>query len=244
MYYIYLITNQVNGKNYIGQRKCPKNKFPETDTKYMGSGLNINRAFEKYGMQNFSKSILAVAHTKENIDILEKVFIALYRAEGKVEYNIADGGTGGNLGEECNKRISLSLKGHIVSEESKKKNSVSHKGRTSPNKGKKTSEETKRKQSMAHKRKAGHPVSEEVRKKISATLKGHPVSEEVRKKISEKTKMAMNKDVCQKISEKNKERFQKLEQRKKLSDAHKGKKLSEEHKRHISESLRRKYNEL
>ena len=31
---------------------------------------------------------------------------------------------------------------------------------------------------------------------------GHPVSEEVRKKISEKTKMAMNKDVCQKISEK------------------------------------------
>lgn len=74
--------------------------------------------------------------------------------------------------------------------------------------GKKTSEETKRKQSMAHKGKAGHPVSEEVRKKIS-----------------EKTKMAMNKDVCQKISEKNKERFQKLEQRKKLSDAHKGKKI-------------------
>lgn len=103
----------------------------------MGSGLNINRAFEKYGMQNFSKSILAVAHTKENINILEKVFIALYRAEGKAEYNIADGGQGGDLGEECNKRISLSLKGHIVSEESKKKNSVSHKGRTSPNKGKK-----------------------------------------------------------------------------------------------------------
>lgn len=174
----------------------------------MGSGLNINRAFEKYGMQNFSKSILAVEHTKENINILEKVFIALYRAEGKAEYNIADGGQGGDLGEECNKRISLSLKGHIVSEESKKKNSVSHKGRTSPNKGKKTSEETKRKQSMAHKGKAGHSVSEEVRKKIS-----------------EKTKMAMNKDVCQKISEKNKERFQKLEQRKKLSDAHKGKKI-------------------
>ena len=48
------------------------------------------------------------------------MFIALYRAEGKAEYNIANGEQGGDLGEECNKRIALSLKGHIVSEESKK----------------------------------------------------------------------------------------------------------------------------
>ena len=79
MYYIYLITNKVNDKTYIGQRKCPANKFPEQDIKYMGSGYRLQFAQEKYGIENFSKEILAVAETQENIDILERVFIALYR---------------------------------------------------------------------------------------------------------------------------------------------------------------------
>lgn len=28
MFYIYRITNNINGKTYVGQRKCPKNKTP------------------------------------------------------------------------------------------------------------------------------------------------------------------------------------------------------------------------
>ena len=54
MFYIYCITNNINGKNYIGQRKCPANKTPETD-KYMGSGCKLKFAKEKYGLENFSK---------------------------------------------------------------------------------------------------------------------------------------------------------------------------------------------
>lgn len=93
MYYIYCITNNINERTYIGQRKCPKSKTPEIDL-YMGSGVLLRRAFEKYGKENFSKTILAVTETKENIDVLERVFIAMYRAEGEAEYNIADGGEG------------------------------------------------------------------------------------------------------------------------------------------------------
>ena len=48
MHYIYEITNNINGKTYIGQRKCPKNKLPETDIKYMGSGVYIKNAMKKY----------------------------------------------------------------------------------------------------------------------------------------------------------------------------------------------------
>ena len=77
IYYIYLITNKVNNKTYIGQRKCPINKFPEQDIGYMSSGKIILQAFQKYGIENFSKEILAVAHTKQNINVLEKVFISL-----------------------------------------------------------------------------------------------------------------------------------------------------------------------
>ena len=95
MYYIYEIKNKINGKSYIGQRKCPKNKEPEID-RYMGSGTYLSRAKEKYGIENFEKKIIAICETSKNADILEKIFIALYRAEGKAEYNIADGGDGGN----------------------------------------------------------------------------------------------------------------------------------------------------
>lgn len=35
-YYIYEITYKGDGRNYIGQRKCPIKKIPETDTSYMG----------------------------------------------------------------------------------------------------------------------------------------------------------------------------------------------------------------
>lgn len=55
MFYIYEITNNLNGKTYIGQRKCPENKLPETD-KYMGSGVYLRNAKKKYGIQNFSKN--------------------------------------------------------------------------------------------------------------------------------------------------------------------------------------------
>lgn len=76
MYYSYCITNLVNNKTYIGQRKCPKNKTPETDS-YMGSGVYLKNAKEKYGLKNFEKKIIAICETRENIDILEKVFIKL-----------------------------------------------------------------------------------------------------------------------------------------------------------------------
>lgn len=171
MYYIYLITNQVNGKNYIGQRKCPKNKFPETDIKYMGSGYRLQFAQEKYGIENFSKEILAVAETQENIDILERVFIALYRQAGKAEYNVCDGGQirfSGKFAESRNNKISVHNSRYWLG----KKRSVETCIKLSKaNKGKHLSEETKQKMSISMKGKR-HKVSEETKQKISKTLKG------------------------------------------------------------------------
>ena len=114
-YYIYEIKNKINGKTYIGQRKCPKNKFPDTDVKYMRSGKFIKNSENKYGLENFTKSILAITETKENINILEKFFIALYRKEGKAEYNISCGGDGG-----CGSGILNPFYGKKHSEETKK----------------------------------------------------------------------------------------------------------------------------
>ena len=67
MFYIYEIINKINGKTYIGQRLCPKNKSPETD-KYMGSGVYLRNAKKKYGIENFSKKIIAICETQENAE--------------------------------------------------------------------------------------------------------------------------------------------------------------------------------
>ena len=235
MYYIYEIKNNINDKTYIGQHKT-KN----LNDSYMGSGVILSKAFEKYGLGNFSKKVIAICETKENANILEKIFIKLYREVGKAEYNISNGGDGGNQGDECNKRISKSLMGHPVSEETRNKISESHKGRVGSCKGKHLSEEHKRKISESHKGKKHKPLSEETRKKISEKLKNHSVSEETKRKISENTKLGMTDDVCKKISESNIKRFNNPENRKKLSESHKGKHLSEETRKKISEKLKGK----
>ena len=123
MFYIYEITNAINDKTYIGQHETSN----LADT-YMGSGRYLKNAKKKYGIENFSKKIIAICETQENADILEKVFISLYRMEGKAEYNIAEGGYGGNPFEFMSKerkveirlKISKSNKGKHHTEETKK----------------------------------------------------------------------------------------------------------------------------
>ena len=92
-YYIYYISNLINGKTYIGQHKT--NNLNDS---YMGSGKILHKAYKKYGKENFTKTIIAITETQENANILEKVFIKLYREIGKAEYNLATGGTGGQDG--------------------------------------------------------------------------------------------------------------------------------------------------
>ena len=145
MYYIYRITNKINGKTYIGQHK-----YKGLDDNYMGSGKLVKRAQKKYGMENFEKEILySCIQYKATADDVERFAIAKERAIGKAEYNIADGGQGGNLGEEVNKKL---------------------RGENNPFYGKRHSEETRRKISEAHK---GKKLSEETKKNIAESLKGN-----------------------------------------------------------------------
>lgn len=166
MYYIYRITNKVNGKTYIGQHK-----YKKLNDRYMGSGKLLAKAKKKYGKENFVKEILVFnVLRKEHADLLEITFIASERAKGKAEYNIAEGGQGGspNKGkphsEEWKKKLSDSLKG-----KKKPPRSEEHKGKPGNFKGKHHSEETRRK--IAEGNKMKH-VSEESKRKISAAKKG------------------------------------------------------------------------
>ena len=138
MYYIYLIINKVNGKTYIGQHKSSKEWYED---KYMGSGKLLKKAKIKYGIENFEKFLIQYCSTKDETNKSERFWIAEYRRRCKAEYNIADGGQGGNVkgnsvSEETKRKISESLKGnqrhkgHHHTDETKRMISESKKGKS------------------------------------------------------------------------------------------------------------------
>lgn len=185
-HYIYLITNNINNKKYIGKRSC---HCPIELDGYMGSGTLLHRAFEKYGIENFSKHILLVCDSEEQAFEEEKKAIELVNAtKNPMYYNIAEGGQGGNLiagyteeqMKEFKKKVSESMKGKTFVEQHKNKISESMKDRI-------FSEEHRRKISENHGMKGktgelspmyGRTFSEETRKKMSESRKGelHPRS--------------------------------------------------------------------
>lgn len=127
-HYVYEITNLINGKKYIGKRSC---HCPIEEDKYMGSGTNLKRAFNKYGKENFHKRIIAICDTIDDAYKLEEKYITLAGAvKSDKYYNLAGGGRGTGVGENS------PMWGKKLSEETKLKISKANIGR-------KLSEQTK-----------------------------------------------------------------------------------------------------
>jgi hypothetical protein len=88
IHYIYLTTNLVNNKKYIGQRKLPVNCKVEND-KYLGSGTLLLKAVGKYGREKFKKEILEICYSQQEADRLENLYFEKYDVLNKkdVFYN-------------------------------------------------------------------------------------------------------------------------------------------------------------
>lgn len=86
--YIYLTTNLINNKKYIGQHRAAE--FSET---YKGSGVRISAAFKKYGKHNFSVIMLEAVENVTQLNDREKYWIDYYNAVQSDEfYNLQSGG--------------------------------------------------------------------------------------------------------------------------------------------------------
>ena len=144
--YIYMTTNIINNKIYIGQKKS--DKFLEES--YLGSGTRLRSAIQHYGRNNFSVELIEWCDTKEKLDEREIFWIAYYNSRDEnIGYNIALGGD-----------TRVWNKGKHLSEEHRRKISESEKGKTH-------TDEAREKM-----RKAKQNISDETREKMSLAKKG------------------------------------------------------------------------
>lgn len=85
-YTVYKITNEIDGKIYIGAHKTSK-----LDDGYMGSGKYLKNAMNKHGEENFTKEILGTFDSKDQMFNEEVHLISKLNPD----YNIQPGGEGG-----------------------------------------------------------------------------------------------------------------------------------------------------
>lgn len=119
---IYLFTNLVNGKHYVGQAVDLRKRLQHhlNNLEHDRYDAPLYRALKKYGIDNFDlKIIKQLIKVKEKyktkvLDRLEIYFIKYYNSYGATGYNQTKGGDGGVLGykmtEEQKKIISQNAK--------------------------------------------------------------------------------------------------------------------------------------
>ena len=165
-YLIYQIRNLINNKIYIG-----KHITTNIEDNYFGSGTLIQKAIQKYGLENFEFKILFELQNEEEMNLLEECVVTNDFCKRKDTYNINVGGNGGwnyvntkivnETEEDCKQRrlaISVAIKKRINNmtpeerEEFRKQNSEHAKktGFSQSFKGRKHSSETRKKISDAY----------------------------------------------------------------------------------------------
>ena len=138
MAYVYLITNLINNKKYIGS-----SRKSDIDKDYYGSGKAIKSALKKHGKENFTREILWEGDGDAR-GIETHYLIKFNAANNPMFYNMTNDARGNNLHkEETKKTVSEKLTGRKYSQEvcdkiriAKTGKPKAHKGRVSPNKGK------------------------------------------------------------------------------------------------------------
>jgi len=188
MGYIYLLTNLINNKKYVGQTiskninnrwNCYK-KMVECSI-----GRCLYNAFIKYSIKSFKFEIICICFD-EDCNRYEEEYIKKLNTIVPNGYNLQSGGNNRRQHPESILKKTISMKNSDKYEEYKKNISIRMRGENNPNFGKKISEEQKIKTRETLKNnKVIKEKSEETKKKISDSLKKY-YSENNISKLSKK----------------------------------------------------------
>jgi group I intron endonuclease len=181
---IYVITNKINGKQYVGQTRKyyvngQKYGFNKRFNKHISSSSKddwhkkcraLYGAIRKYGKDKFMIELLCDCDEDE-LDDLEVKYISELNTLSPNGYNLTVGGGSGRRSDETRERMRQARLGKTLSEETKSKISKSLSGKNHPMWGKKHSKQTLKRMSEKQ-TKENHPMwnknhSHESRVKIS-----------------------------------------------------------------------------
>lgn len=162
---VYIHTNKINGKKYIGQTSQKPEKRWNNGRGYITSSKFYN-AIQKYGWENFTHEIVASNLSLEEANNLEIELINQYQTQNDLfGYNLDSGGHNTTHSEETKRKIGeanhIALQGSSWSDEHKAKVSAMFTGEGNPFYGHHHTEETKQKISKSRKGKRSgedHPM--------------------------------------------------------------------------------------
>jgi group I intron endonuclease len=146
---IYIVTNLMNQKQYVGQTTKPFQKrlrYHLYESQVRNSHLVFHKALRKYGLINFKW--IKIEYPDEELNMWEEYYIKLFDTQNPNGYNSTIGG-GGIKGhhfkhtEETKMKIGLGNQGKEISLETRNKLRAKAIGR-------KPSEESRIKMSLAH----------------------------------------------------------------------------------------------
>jgi group I intron endonuclease len=233
-YQLYLITNNINGKQYIGQtiRKL-SHRYAEHCSSVIAKGSLIQRAIHKYGKDNFTMVLIQTCNSQEELDKAEIDAIIKYNTQSPNGYNLSLGGKGGSKSLETRAKMRIANK-RPHKEETKRKLRYINTGKT-------LSDATKKKISETLKRnghRKGAPFTEEHKRNIGKASRGRQFSPESIQLISEKLSGENNPNFGKKRSDEYKQKMS--EKMKEIKKGQPRRKLNEEKVKEIKILLRQK----
>ncbi|MDH0188195.1 NUMOD3 domain-containing DNA-binding protein [Stenotrophomonas sp. GD03993] len=152
---IYRIRNLITGRCYIGSSWNVRKRFGDHQRdlqKNRHHSRFLQRSWNKHGPGSFSFELLIMCAVKDLLLYEQALIDGL-----KPAYNMSP--------------TAASRKGSRASEETRKKLSESHKGKTSPRRGVRLSEETRKRISVGRRGKGGGPRSPEVIERVAVAMR-------------------------------------------------------------------------
>ena len=181
---IYLVTNKVTGKVYVGQTIMGIAARWKGHCN-AGKSSRLWLSIQRHGRESFSIEALESAETKQRLDDLERAYIAAYNSTNKdIGYNFERGGSGAPKSKDATERAAAKLRGRVVPKDSVEKMAATKRGRArtaaeqvvldrmaESNRGRKHGAEATKKMSVAVTGRQMQPASADHRQKLSDAAK-------------------------------------------------------------------------